>query len=55
MKRGYEHLYSDEVVLHFICGKCERAWTISKPVGKLPKKTTCPWCGIKGKVEDAYS
>jgi transcription elongation factor Elf1 len=55
MKRIYQHLYAKEVVLHFICGKCEQSWTISEPVGKLPKKATCPWCGTKAKVEDAYA
>lgn len=50
MKISKKISVSTEILSHFLCGKCERWWTI----GDAPKdssKCYCPWCGEEQKIK----
>lgn len=45
------HQFSPEQLIHFICGRCRRPWTLSTDEDVTARAWTCPACEFVAHLE----
>lgn len=46
-----KHQYSHEQLVHFVCGRCRKPWTISTTENVTARAWTCPHCCYNAALE----
>jgi DNA-directed RNA polymerase subunit RPC12/RpoP len=45
------HQFSPEHLIHFICGRCRKPWTLSIVEDVTARAWTCPYCEFIARLE----